>query len=198
MGLSIHYSGSFNKNASLSEMIEEVKDIAEIYKWKYTIAEEQFPPNSFGKETFNKKIYGISFTPPDCETICLSFLSNGKMSSSVHLKFYGNSTNDAEKQYLTMLWVKTQYAGIEIHKLIVHLLKYLSKKYFTDFKVEDEGQYWESGDEKLLEKNFTQYNDLLQNVSHSLQNCPIKPDETFEQYFERVLKRSHSKKKKPE
>ena len=31
MGLSIHYSGSFKKEASLETMIEEVKDIAEIY-----------------------------------------------------------------------------------------------------------------------------------------------------------------------
>ena len=195
MGLSIHYSGNFNKHASLSEMIEEVKDIVEIYKWEYTIHEEQFPPNNFGKKTFNKKIYGISFTPPECETVSLSFLSNGKMSCSVRLKYFGNSTNEAEQQYLTMLAVKTQYAGIEIHKLIVHLLKYLSKKYFTDFKVDDEGKYWESGDEKLLNKIFRQYNDLLQNVSFGLQNCPIKKGETFEQYFERILKRSHNNKK---
>jgi hypothetical protein len=31
MGLTIHYSGSFNPNSSLSEMIEEVKDIAALY-----------------------------------------------------------------------------------------------------------------------------------------------------------------------
>ena len=37
MGLSIHYSGSFNNSGSLSEMIEEVKDIAEVFKWKYNI-----------------------------------------------------------------------------------------------------------------------------------------------------------------
>lgn len=193
MGLSIHYSGSFSKQASLAEMIEEVKDIAEIYKWKYFIYEEQFPLNCLGKETFNKKIYGISFTPTDCETICLSFLSNGKMSSSLRLKYYGKSTNKEEKQYLTMLAVKTQYAGIEAHKLIIHLLKYLSKKYFTNFKLEDEGHYWETGDEKLLKKNFKRYNDLLYNVSYALQNYPVKPTETFEQYFKRVLKQSHSK-----
>ena len=45
MGLSIHYSGSFNRGASLIEMIEEVKDIAEIYKWKSTTMEEHFSEN---------------------------------------------------------------------------------------------------------------------------------------------------------
>jgi len=196
MGLSIHYSGTFNKKASLSGMIEEVKDIAEIYKWKYTIYEEQFLLNSLGKDTYNKKNYGISFTPPECETISLSFLSNGKMSCSSRLKYYGSSTKKTEKQYLTMLSVKTQYAGIDIHKLVIHLLKYLSKKYFSDFKMSDEGKYWETGNEKLLQKKFNQYNTLLDDVSFSLQNYPVKPNETFEQYFDRVLKRSRSKKKK--
>lgn len=37
MGLSIHYSGKFNKNASLSDLITEVKDIAETLKWNYKI-----------------------------------------------------------------------------------------------------------------------------------------------------------------
>jgi len=32
MGLSFHYSGSFNAEASLPEMIKEVKDIVEIFK----------------------------------------------------------------------------------------------------------------------------------------------------------------------
>lgn len=195
MGLSIHYGGSFNKNTSLSEMIEEVKDIVEIYKWEYTIYEDQFPSNSLGKDTYNKKIYGISFTPPECETISLSFLSNGKMSCSTRLKYYGNSINKAEQQYLTILSVKTQYAGIEIHKLVIHLLKYLSKKYFTDFKLDDEGKYWETENEKLLQKKFNQYNSLMNNVSYALQNYPLKSGENFNQYFERILKQIRNKKK---
>jgi hypothetical protein len=37
MGLSIHYSGSFNPSASLREMIDEVVEIAKVYHWKYTV-----------------------------------------------------------------------------------------------------------------------------------------------------------------
>ena len=193
MGLSIHYSGSFNHQASLSEMIEEVKDIAEIYKWKYHIFEKHFPKDSLGKDSFDNQIYGIYFTPPNCETVCLSFLSNGKMSSTTHLKLYGNSTNTENANYLYMLWVKTQFAGVDTHKLIVHLLKYLSKKYFIDFKVDDEGEYWETGNEELLKNKFSQYNALLDTVSSAMENYPIDKGETFEQYFERVLKRNNEK-----
>lgn len=195
MGLTIHYSGSFNKGASLSEMIAEVKDIVETYKWEHYIFEEQFPLNFLSKDTFDKKIYGICFTPPECETVNLCFLSNGKISSYSNLKFYGDSTNEVEQEYLYMLFVKTQYAGIDIHKLIVHLLKHLNKKYFNDFKVIDEGEYWESGDEKLLEKKFKQYTGLIQMVSSAIEGSPMKLDETYEEYFERILKDGQRKNK---
>ena len=187
MGLTIHYSGSFNKDASLSAMIEEVKDIMSIYKWPYYIYEEHFPPGSFGKKSYNQHIYGISFTPPECETVCLSFLSNGRMSSSCHLEFWGNSTKAEEKKFLYMLFVKTQFAGVEIHKLIVHLLKYLEKKYFVDFKVSDEGGYWETADENILAANFKRYTYLIDSFASGIQNFPMKTGETFENYFIRLM-----------
>ncbi len=196
MGLSFHYNGRFNAGASLAAMIEEVKEIAEIYKWPYTVFEDEFPANSIGKTGYNQNIYGISFTPPNCETINLCFLSNRRMSSALHLKFYGNSKNKAEAQYLYMLSVKTQYAGMEIHKLIIHLLKYLDGKYLQDFTVDDEGEYWETGDEKLLEDAFLRYNNLMKNFISSIENFPIRSGESFEDYFERLLKQLHEKHKK--
>lgn len=196
MGLSIDYSGSFKKEASLEAMIEEVKDIAEIYNWKYTINKNRFPENSFGKIEYDGKLYGISFTPPNSETISLTFLSNGKMCCGARLKYFGNSDNENDKMYLYMLSSKTQYAGSTIHKIIIHLLKYISQKYFQDFQLMDEGNYWETGDEKLLEKNFKAYNDLLDGVVYSIENYPINNAESFADYFERILKMLDAKRNK--
>ncbi len=175
MGLTIHYNGKFNAKASLAGMIEEVKDIAEIYNWRYTIYESRFPAGSFDNDSFpkgmdshNENIYGIAFSPPECEPVLLTFLSNGRMSGPDHLKFFGHSKDEVERKYLYMLSIKTQFAGSDIHKLIVHLLKYISKKYFKEFNVIDEGRYWETGDEQLLEETFKRYNDLLDSVSFSL------------------------------
>jgi hypothetical protein len=196
MGLTIHYSGSFNPAASLKAMIEEVKDIAAIYNWKYFVFNDKFPENSFGKTAYNDDIYGICFTPPECETVSLCFLSNGRMSNAVNLKFYGNPKNKEEADYLYMLFTKTQYAGPEIHKLIIHLLKYLSKKYFPDFTVSDEGEYWETGDEKLLEENFKRYTALINGFVSCLQNFSMNPGESFEAYFERLLRHMNENYKK--
>ena len=196
MGLTIHYNGIFNEKASLYEMIEEVKDISEIYNWQYTIYENQFPSGSLENDSFNDEIYGISFTPPNCETVSLCFLSNGRMSSQAHLKYFRNSTDESEKKYLYMLSTKTQFAGSDLHKLIVHLLKYISKKYLKEFNVIDEGRYWETGNEKLLEETFKHYNNFLDSVGFALDNIPLEANETFEKYFSRILKAIHNLNKK--
>ena len=121
MGLSIHYSGSFNPSASLEEMVEEVVEIAKVYQWRYTVFETKFSERGFD-EPYNEKIYGIMFSPPSCEPVFLSFLSNGRMSNETHLRFFGHSSDEQEQKYLYMLSTKTQYAGIKTHMLIIHLL----------------------------------------------------------------------------
>lgn len=195
MGLSINYSGKFKLKASLKEMIREVEDIVKVYQWKYHIYETEFPETGFDK-VYNDKIYGISFSPPECEPVFLCFLSNGKISCPPYLKIFGNSTRKDYQLYLYHLSTKTQYAGILVHKLVIHILKYISKKYLSSFKMMDEGHYWETGDEKVLEKNFKLYNHLLDVVSDTLQNLPQKTGETFEEYFERALKVINKKRPK--
>lgn len=193
MGLSFHYSGSFNKNASLSEMIAEVKDIAEVNQWRCIIYEKQFPSKDLGSKTYNQEIYGISFSPHECEPVCICFLSNGKMSSPANLQMFGQTNRRDERKYLYMLSVKTQYAGIHVHKIIIDLLKYLDKKYFSELKVYDEGQYWETGDDELLQTIFKRYDAALQIVDSALDNNSRMANETFEQYLERILKNKWKK-----
>ncbi|MDQ3111816.1 MAG: hypothetical protein M3R17_18160 [Bacteroidota bacterium] len=187
MGLSIHYNGQFRKGASLEGLIEELEDISKIYNWEYHVFEKKFPTVNFDKNKHDGKLYGICFTPLGCETIAISFLSNGKMSGPAQLQLYGNSNNIAESEYLYMLFTKTQYAGSEIHMLIIHLLKYLNTKYFTDFKLIDEGQYWETGDKKLLRETFKNYEELIEAFSSSLKTMPMNSSETIEVYLERLM-----------
>lgn len=189
MGLSIHYSGSLKSPELLPALIAEVKDIVEIYKWKFHIFDEAFPAEGFFKQGFSQNIYGICFTPPGCETVKLCFLSNGRMSGPASLQLYGAATTQPESDYLYMLSVKTQYAGIEIHKLIIHLFKYLSHKYLQGFTIVDEGKYWETGNEQRLQAIFKRYNDLVDGFASSLEHYPIEPGETFEAYFKRLMEK---------
>ncbi|MFI5220791.1 MAG: hypothetical protein ACHQK8_00590 [Bacteroidia bacterium] len=196
MGLSIHYTGSIRSGESLSALIEEVKDIAEINEWEHFVFENKFPMGSLGKKEFNQSIYGISFTPPGCETIDLCFLSNGRMSSAINLRYNGNISDNKEASNLYSLHAKTQYAGIEIHKQVIHLLKYLSLKYLKGFKLTDEGNYWETLDEKKLEDKFREYDFLIQSFKSSLKNDPIRSGENMESYFKRLFKQIRLKNRK--
>jgi len=119
MGLTIHYNGRFKQSASLSEMIEEVKNIAEVHQWEYHIYETDFPKGSLGKEEYNDKIYGIHFTPPECESVQFTFLSNGRTGSDFGLKCYGHNTKSPEHKFLYILFTKTQFARPDVHKFIV-------------------------------------------------------------------------------
>lgn len=186
MGLSIHYNGRFNKNSSLEEMILEIEDISKIYNWEYHVFERKFPDSNWNKTEHDSKLYGICFTPPGCETVFISFLSNGRMSGAAQLQLYAMSEDPEEASWLYQLFVKTQYAGSEIHMVLIHLLKYLDKKYFLEFEVQDEGQYWETGDKELLRDTFKEYTQLLNAFSHSLQNTPKNANETLESYIERL------------
>jgi len=164
MGLSFHYSGSFRKKASLLQMIEEVKDIAEINRWNYTVFNTEFPSGQFGKKNFDDEFYGITFSPPESEPVWLCFLSNGKLCSPVNVRLVGDSADARQRKYLYTLSTKTQHAGFHAHIQIIDLLKYLKEKYFEDLKVSDEGKYWETGDVKLLQEIFKRYNDALEFV----------------------------------
>ncbi len=195
MGLSIHYSGSIAKPELLPGLIEEIQDIAKMYDWKYKVYELQFPKNSFGKPGYDENIYGISFTPPECETIPICFLSNGRMSDNARLMFYGKTDEQQENEYLYMLSVKTQYAGVESHQFIIQLFRYLNTKYFADFKMTDEGNYWETNDEVILKANFKKYNDLKESFVSGLENYPMQPGENIESYFKRMMAQIHGKKK---
>ena len=186
MGLTIHYNGTFSSKASLPAMIEEVKDIAAAHHWPYHIYETHFPDHGFTSETFDGKVYGISFTPPESETVRLTFLSNGRLCNTLWLKY---PDNDEAKNYLYMLFTKTQFAGWQIHQQIIHILRYISRKYFQRFTVDDEGMYWETENVNILQERFKQYTDLLNTFSTGLEMMPVNPGESLEDYFKRILNR---------
>jgi hypothetical protein len=186
MGLSIHYNGKFNPQASLPEMIEEIEEIAQVFNWKYSIFKRDFPKLSFPDE-HDGEIYGISVSPAQCEPMWFTFLSNGRMSSPILLDVWGDATIPEEAEYLYQLFTKTQYAGKETHMLVVNLARYISNKYFSSFNMSDEGQYWESNDEKILEGIFERYNMLLDAFVSTIRNEPIREGESIKSYFERIV-----------
>jgi len=187
MGLSFHYSGRFNPEKSLKEMVDEVREICKTFKWEYYIFNTEFPENECS-ESYTSDIYGIIFNPPECETVSLIFLSNRRMSSRGNLKVFGNSNDEDYKKYLYMLSVKTQFAGFEIHALLIKIFRHISQKYLLDFYMSDEGYYWETDDLEKLKGQFNRYNTILDNFCLGLETIPINASENIEDYLIRLFR----------
>lgn len=167
MGLSIHYSGTIKDTAVISQLIEEVQDVCTILGWKWHINND-------------KKLTGISFTPPECETVGLNFLANGELVSKVMLKY--------DIHPATTISVKTQYAGMDVHMAVIKLLKHLAKHYFSVFELSDEGGYWETSDEEVLHKKFGVYNMMLNAVQAALMDFKAEESNTPERMVDRLEK----------
>jgi Na+/phosphate symporter len=82
-----------------------------------------------------------------------------------------------------------------VHKALIHLLDHLSWKYFRQFKLSDEGQYWETRSEKLLDDNFKHLNACMESLNSALETRTVNEGEKFEHYFKRLLQRIHKSKK---
>jgi hypothetical protein len=196
MGVTIHYSGRFNPQASLTDMIDEVEDIAKMQGWEYHVFEREFPdttatdgvPQSHPISENNDNLYGILFSPPHCDPVQFTFLGNGRMCSPLSLQCFGDSTDEEDQKYLYMLFTKTQFAGTEIHKFIVGLLQYLSRKYLLEFKVKDEGEYWETGDEALLKQKFEEVGTYIDVTQNMFESFPMLENETIEEYTDRLMR----------
>jgi hypothetical protein len=70
------------------------------------------------------------------------------------------------------------------------------KKYFAKFDLVDEGEYWETCNDKLLEQKFKQNGDLIDSFSLAVETISVNQGETYENYFKRVLKMIDDKNKK--
>jgi hypothetical protein len=175
-----------------------VQNICESIKIKYKIFETELPIEDFGKDKYRKEIYGIWFSPKNCEPVSMCFLSNGIMSNPINLKIFGFSKRSDYKKFIKYNSTKTQYAGIETHMFIIKLIKHLSKKYLKDFTLSDEGGYWESDDEAVLKKQFDRYNFLIDSFADAVENISSKDDESVNDYIKRIAEMIHKDFKKDE
>lgn len=185
MGLTIHYSGRLKNALELKSMIDEVKDIAIEKKWKYFVFDEEFENNTFTKQPELDKLLGIMVTPENCESLCFSFLSDGRMCGILNFNVM-MMNHEVDEKCDFSLFTKTQNAGVETHKQLIILMDYISKKYLADFECIDEGEYWETRDEDLLADKFERLGSYIDRFSSSLELMPPEDNEDMEEYILRL------------
>lgn len=180
MGLYIYYSGRIINEALMAPLIAEVSDICKTLEWEtqvYTGINDE------------NQLSGVSFAPEGSEPVFLTMLPGGRLCSPVNLMcgdLYDGIQFDKELMYTS--GTKTQYAGPSAHIAIIKLLKYIAYKYLEDFKLTDEGNYWETGDENKLYAQFEKYNFLLDVVGDALCGIVTEPGEKIDSLAERIEK----------
>lgn len=185
MGLTIHYSGKLKSASLLTELIEEIKDIAYTNEWKYFVFEDKFPNHSFSKEIDKTNLYGVMLNPPGSEPVCFSFLNNGKMCGILNFNHLQIDPS-INGMMLYNVSTKTQFSSTEIHQKIIHLFEYIKRKFLTNFKCYDEGKYWETRDKELLTEIFERNERLINSFSSALEMIPKNEGENLEEYILRI------------
>lgn len=185
MGLSFHYKGRLKNASDLPALITEVSEIAKVHQWESFVFESEFPNNSFSEEIDFENLFGIMVSAEKCEPLCFSFLQNGRMCGLINFNVIQiNSILDEDLAY--QLATKTQYAGDTIHKQLILLMDYISKKYLADFECVDEGQYWETRDDEVLKATFERYSGVIDSLTSTLEHIPTLEGESIEDYILRM------------
>ncbi|MBK8563401.1 MAG: hypothetical protein IPN76_08640 [Saprospiraceae bacterium] len=94
-------------------------------------------------------------------------------------------------------FTKTQFAGAEAHKSICQLFRYLEEQWFETFEVEDETNYWATGDEQYLRDALGYLEDAITAFSEGFSDAPAKEGETLENRIVGVLQRFWDRRKPP-
>jgi hypothetical protein len=190
MGLSFHYSGEIRDKKKLPELIDEVKTFAETHKWPHKVFDSCFSDTTTYVPDIKSNLYGITFSPPECENVDVCFLESGKMSNLINQMIWSNPENAEEEKYLYMMSVKTQFAGIEVHTGLIDFFRHINIKYLKNFKLIDEGLYWETSDMKATKAQFDRYNDIFDTFELALKSIPPNSSENLLDYIERIAQRT--------
>lgn len=177
MGLSIFYSGTLRDAALLSTLIDEVTDICDDLRW----------PWQHFQNPVELPLKGISFYPPGAQEIYLTFLSDGRLADPdalFNLCSMRYELPDAAEE-ITLNPI-IQYAGPEAHMRLVHLLRHLSVTYFSKFKLIDESEFWETGDEQKCRDWFSMFEVWMDNMSTDLGKIDGRGHEGRKSYHDRL------------
>jgi hypothetical protein len=161
MGLTIHYRGLLRDPGLAGALQDEASAIAGLLEWPCHLINDE-------------DIKGIILNPDGCEPLVLCFTARGRLVSPFQ---------NTEPQWI---FTKTQYAGVDVHMTIIRLLKYLEEKYFAEFELKDEGEFWETGDEAHLREIWSRYEAAMDAVGLALSQFPAGRDESAGALFARL------------
>jgi hypothetical protein len=135
MGVTIHFEGRVRDRAAMTDLLQFARRFALERGWMTDDINEA-----------NAKLLRVDENERDCDylgPVSGLELNPGNDCEPIKLEF--------DNQLYVQEWTKTQFAGAEMHQTICGFLHAI-EPYFETFKVNDEAEFWETGDVELLEK----------------------------------------------
>lgn len=174
MGLSIFYSGHIRDVSLIPALVDEVCDICDGLQWRCEI----FEPS------IKYPLSGVVFCPPGSEEIWLTFLHDGCLANPASLYDITGSCLLLPDNIVVDSMV--QYAGPDAHMKLMHMLRYLSNKYFRYLNVTDESEYWKTGDPEKCRDWFLMFDSWMRNMSQDLGKLDGRGYEDGQTYKQRL------------
>jgi hypothetical protein len=175
MGVSIHYRGRLDDVGQLGKLCAELADLARAMGWECTPLDDDWdqPPDARLEVTSGGAriegrlgLKGVLLTPNvEAESLSFLFDREGKLRSLLDMVSILEGTLNPEDACVS---VKTQFGGPQVHVWMIGLLKYLKKRYISDLQVSDEGEYWETGDIRILQGKMDLIDTRLRQMSDDL------------------------------
>jgi hypothetical protein len=81
-----------------------------------------------------------------------------------------------DKDLYVQQYTKTQFSGLSCHLKIIELLKKI-QPYFRTLNVSDEGEFWETGDEKILRHHFETIKNAIEEMCREAPGARTKVKE---------------------
>jgi len=136
MGITIHYKGQLSSEAAYQDLVGLVSSIAEAEGWlTEPIASGEVTLHGVRDEQDRDYIGPVKgivvYLHEDCDPVRLEF----------------------DRDLYLQEFTKTQFAGVQVHLDVVKLLKAI-QPFFHNLDVEDEGEWWETGDTQILTEHL--------------------------------------------
>lgn len=146
MGVTIHFEGKVKGATAYSLLIDELHEFATSHNWK---CEELAKSNAVLKRVRDEKpwdysgpTFGLELWPHQaCDPLRFEF----------------------DRDYYVQEFVKTQFAGEEIHIAIVELFRRI-QFFLEGLNIHDEGEFWHTSDENVLAQHIQRCNEVLQEM----------------------------------
>ena len=187
MGITIFASGKIESASDIPRLIDDLKRVAGERNWKYHVVDDDFETRPDAALTHRDSggrtaavIKGslglkglILNVGPGAEPLSVLFDRSGVLTDMLSQLSWIESKGQGERFSIC----KTQFAGIDSHIRVIEVLDGLKQSYIPGLVVNDEGEYWESRDKRILAEKRIFLGKCLRHTEKVISGIEISGDD---------------------